>query len=610
MNKIIRIKKANLCLMIIAMLYFNLAKAQPGWQDLTKRYFYTILDKNGQEFSFKNNSDYSIMIDSVLYKSSNIPNDSIKTLTVSSSWKPGFENLIKINDFSLVNYQNDYYRSKKQLEIKIIHKKDTMYICQPSAIGSKSIEWLDYGRKIGYETVPKTDLTLQFIAGHYYFPSWFSDEILNIETSGSVKIINANQHHFIVSKSIYENLSLNYDMSNWENQRKLFDNTDEEIVNRFINGYYSVEKRTEPVKFTNVVPYKEPKWDRYYMNQAKQEDNVYFGYITYYKDSSGNNTHKNVFSRYNCNENTVEHWFPTNFKIDKSSLFIDTFNNVLYQKGLVYEKHLSKEEEHIPPRKYIYQSTDEGKTWIENEALSELFNQYDFQHIRFLDKNYSLTFNNRIIKHKKTKHDIKQVRYYLLKNMKIIDSLEVPNDVVYHYSDYWYSDSPFSTKDTIVIGSWKTNKKSNLKSYRFASVLNNEEEWNFTTTLGWDNLNTKYINSQAQNLKDTIKEFQNFTLINKRELVFKNDSGSLKLKNPINDEFGVIEQEKQIYLVYTSKDLCCLLFSYDGGIHWYLYPKCIYEWDIFKTMHINEQGVITYFDGEKMEKVYHKFTLE
>lgn len=618
MNKIFRNNQnlTNLCILILVIFCSNLAKAQPGWQDFTKRYFYTVLDENGHEISFKNNKDYRIMIDTVLYKTPNIPNDSIKPAKENYNWDKGYVNQIRINDFSMVNYQNDYFQSEKQLEIKIIHKKDTMYIRQPSGIGSKRVEWLDInGIKSGHKIIPKTDFTLRFIAGHYYFPKWSSEEILNAEISGNVKIANANQRHFIVPKTLYDSLSFTNDISDWEIRRKLIDRADKKIADKFINEYFSVEKTIEPAEFENPLPYKEPRWATHYMNSAK-EDNVYFGYITYYKDSLGNYTNKKVFSRYNYKENTVKHWFPSNPIFDESFLFVDTFNNLLYQKGLSYRKHLSEKGEHIPPRQYIYQSADAGKTWKENKSMSELFTHYDFQNIRFLDNEYAITFNTRNVKHKKTKHEIRQITHYLLKNMQVIDSLEIPNNVVYHYSNYFTNQSPFSTKDTIVIGSWKTNKNSNdgnLKSFKFATIFNNNGKWNFSTSLDWDDLYPKYAIAQTKNPNDTIKEYQNFKLINKQVLVFKNGSGSLKLKNTIN-EFEIVEQGEQIYLVYRFENFRGVLFSFDGGTHWYLYPQNVgkeygwHSWNDYRLLNIEDQGGISHFESETLDKIFHKFT--
>lgn len=88
----------NISIIIFVFLFFNLINAQPGWEDLTKRYDYTILDKNKKEISFKENKNYSVMIDKVLYKAPNIPQESLKENVCCDN---EFGSHIRINDFSL-----------------------------------------------------------------------------------------------------------------------------------------------------------------------------------------------------------------------------------------------------------------------------------------------------------------------------------------------------------------------------------------------------------------------------------------------------------------------------------------------------------------------------
>ena len=211
----------NLFLLIIILLFSNLVIAQPGWQDFTARYSYTITDKNGKEISFKNNKNYRIMVDSVLYKASNIPQDSLKHPLQNSY---GFENQIRINDFSLAVPQKNYRKSHRPLEIKIIHKKDTMFICQSTGTGSSVIEKLR-----GKPIKSKSDFTLQFIKGYYFFPNWAKNLLDNLpQTNGSMKIANIDQRHFIIPKTIYDsvfNIRERYD-----NRQQYYDEAEKLVV--------------------------------------------------------------------------------------------------------------------------------------------------------------------------------------------------------------------------------------------------------------------------------------------------------------------------------------------------------------------------------------------
>lgn len=114
------------------------------------------------------------MIESKVYRSPNIPQHKLKIASADNfDYNKGYEIQIRINDFSLVAFQHDYPNKGTELEIKIIHKKDTMLISQPSGTGSgdKEIIEINGGEKIR-EIKPPADFILQFIPGHYFFPDW------------------------------------------------------------------------------------------------------------------------------------------------------------------------------------------------------------------------------------------------------------------------------------------------------------------------------------------------------------------------------------------------------------------------------------------------------
>ena len=100
----------QIIILVLVYLYPNITHSQPGWTDNTKYYFYTILDKNDNVISFKNNNKYSIMIDNSLYKSTNIPHDTLIASTEDNyNYEQGFFNQIRINDFSLSISRKNYY---------------------------------------------------------------------------------------------------------------------------------------------------------------------------------------------------------------------------------------------------------------------------------------------------------------------------------------------------------------------------------------------------------------------------------------------------------------------------------------------------------------------
>lgn len=130
------------------------------------------------------------MIESKVYRSPNIPQHKLKIASADNfDYNKGYEIQIRINDFSVAVFQNDYYSSKrntgKELEIKIIHKKDTMFISQPSGKGSGEMEWVEVNGVYKNQKRP-ADFILQFIPGHYFFPDWTKTLIDNMpEASGN-----------------------------------------------------------------------------------------------------------------------------------------------------------------------------------------------------------------------------------------------------------------------------------------------------------------------------------------------------------------------------------------------------------------------------------------
>ncbi len=602
---------------VIFILFSGITLAQPGWQDFTARYFYTILDQNGKEISFKNDKDYSIMIDNVLYKSPNIPNDSLKNAKSNYDWDKGYENQIKINDFSFVNYQNDYFQSEKRLEIKIIHKKDTMYICQPSGQGSLLEIEIDFQGKKPLR--PKADFTLQFIPGHYYFPGWAKDILENIpKTSGNVKIVNINQRNFIIPKNIYD--SIPYFMYKHEQ----FTDADNYVVNSFMKGYFLIEKRIEPTKFDkSALPYKHPRLGRFFPTKYP---NRFFGMIDYSMDYKSCFSGGKIFSVLNKKENTIEQFFPKGNPrlFGSSDLYIDTFNSILYLPVVIKQEfnyELSDCQYDLSREKRIYQSEDEGQSWTENKSLSKLFNKYDFRYIRFLDKDYTVAFSNQDVKHRKEKYNIKQTTYYLLKNMQVVDSVKTPDDA-YHYNTFVNEYYNQDIKDSIILGNWSNIKQKNDKKpnpYFQAVVVKKDDKWILKSG---ENIYTNSIGNIPKVNTNTIKDYQNFQLINKQELVFKNGSGSLKLNRDIRDEVEssgtfIIEKDKEIYLIDANYYGSAVYMSFDKGTTWYLYPLPLEQRGSYRFLDIDKNSEISHFSNEWIEKegrvirkIIHKFSLE
>lgn len=595
----------NIFLIIITLLFSNLTKAQPGWQDFTPRYSYTILDENGNEISFKNNKNYSIMIDDVLYKAPNIPQDSLKPAIRNNG---NFENQIRINDFSLVIPIKDFDQTRKSLEIKIIHKKDTMFICQASGTGSFFSKY-DFDNR-QYETQRQTpDFTLQFVAGHYFFPRWSKDFLKNLpQTNGTVKILNADQRHFIVPKIVYDSICYLSPIN--KNRQKHYDEAENLVVQNFMSGYYSFERNDQQVTFDKSIHPFKLNWNSwrtpYFSTKEKDE---YLGIVQLNYDTLNWSGGRAIIAKYNFNENKMKLWSPTDNLMYSSSghLYKDSLNNVYYNRSIIRDSDCKELIYKCDFVTKLYRSTDEGKTWKEDSKLTQLFNKYEIRELEFLDQHHALIFKLDKIRPKDKKYDIQQGTYYLLKDFRIIDSLKTPKDI--HYNDN-YNHYRFNIEnDTIFLGNWSYDRYySNGKTeYSQPILTKNNNKWKFQV------VKKMYFINHSKPLLEMVS-YRNFE-IQGGTLYLNRHNGSLVSNQnnfiELHKQGRILENGNQIYLIGLHIGT---LFSFDGGYNWFVYPLPLEEDSDYKFLEIDEQGIISHFksswaNGEgTLNKIFNKFT--
>ena len=550
------------------LLCSNLTKAQPGWQDFTARYFYTILGENGKEISFKQNKNYSIMIDSVLYKSPNIPQDSLKPAEYNSN---NFEIHIRINDFSLAIPMMALYESQKRLEIKVIYKKDTMFIFPTP-----------------------TDLTLQFIAGHYYFPNWTKRLLENTpKASGDVKIINIDQRHFIIPKTAYQAI--------W--QKHTID-AEKLVVDNFMKGYFSFERSSQPTTFDrSVLPFLNTRWRTYF---PTNERDVFVGVVDFSSNTMRYPSGRGMLVRFNYKENKMYVWSASDNLLYSSTYKLrkDFFNNVYYHQTILRDTTCKGALFYCDYEIKFYCSTDEGKTWEESEELTLLNKKHEIRELEFLDHNHILLFKRDKIIPKNNKFGIQQGTYYLLKDFQIIDSLKSPNDI--HYNDN-YNRYGFDIKnDTIFLGSWSYSKFQVEKPYVQPSLVKIDGKWKFQV------VEKTYFRTKPNREEIDTIAYQNFKILNNNELVFRNN-GSLTLQDDLyklHNRGLILENGKQIYLIGLTIGT---LLSFDGGVNWYVYPLPLEKGSRYEFLEINEQGVVSHLknswgeNGNEFNKVFNQF---
>ena len=324
----------------------------------------------------------------------------------------------------------------------------------------------------------------------------------------------------------------------------------------------------------------------------------------------------------NKKENTIEQFLPAEEDpriFSSGYLYVDSFNTVIYLS--VWTKTGSNEQlsdcrqyNNLPYEKCFFRSQDEGKTWQEDKTAKELFIKNDFRQFEFLDKDYALAYSKKTLK----RNNFEQGTYYLLKNMQIIDSLQTPKDINY-YNDYRFC----QINDTIFLGVWTYNKPYyiNLKHSKpiFQPLLKKvDNEWKFQI----EKKKYPYQIPQKPVEIDSIKEYKNFQLINNHELVFKNGSGSLNLKQGVKhetsgcDTYFILEKDSQIYLINDNYIYGHIYISFDSGTSWYLYPLPLEQRDSYKLLDIDEQNEISHFSdkrtetGQRIRKIFHKFSLK
>lgn len=593
----------NIFLFIFVLLFSNLTKAQPGWIDFTPRYSYTILDENSNEISFQNNKNYSIMIDDVLYKTPNVPQDSLKPAIENSGI---FEPQIRINDFSLIIHKKDFEQTQKSLEIKIIHKKDTMFICQTSGTGSFFSKY-DFDNR-QYETQRQTsDFTLQFVAGHYFFPRWSKDFLKNLpQTNGTVKIINTDQRHFIVPKIVYD--SICYLSPIYKNRQKHYDEAESLVIQNFMSGYYSFERNVQQVTFDKpIFPFKIGwmAWRAPYF--STKEKNEYLGMVQLDYDTLNYSGGRGMIVKFNYEENKMKIWSATENLLYSSSYNLrhDTFNNVFYNQTLIRDSNCKDLIYNCDFEIKLYQSKDDGNTWTENNKLTQLYKKHEFRKLEFLDQHHALIFKLNKVKPKNKKYDIQQGVYYLLKDFVIIDSLKTPNDI--HYNDNYNRYRYDVENDTIFLGNWSYDKyyTNGKTEYSQPILTKNNKKWKFQV------VNKVYFINHSKPLLEKI-DYPNFEImggalsLRSGNLLFQNDNLSELYKKGL-----ILKNKNEIYLIGLSIGT---LFSFDGGYNWYVYPLPLEKDSDYKLIEINNKGVISHIKNNSnygkysLDKIFNKFT--
>ncbi|WP_346984952.1 hypothetical protein [Chryseobacterium sp. POE27] len=281
------------------------------------------------------------------------------------------------------------------------------------------------------------------------------------KTNGKVKFLNTknlNRKYFIIPKNIYNSSLLYYKPA--DNLRETRE--DQYVIDHyFLNGHLTLEKRIEPTKINNLSI----KYSWMEKPEPTRDPNRFWGMV----DISGDRT--TSFSLYK-EENRVELFLPNkdglNFNCE--SPYVNPFSKVKviylpvwikqesnnYSSAILYNK--------IPPEKNIYSSKDEGKTWQKDKKAKEIFDKYSIfdkykneRKITFIDKNHAVVYY-KVTEPDELKNRIReQGIYYLLKNMKVIDSLKTPkNNNFFEYNELSIQN------DSVILGKYWPDQYNNV----------------------------------------------------------------------------------------------------------------------------------------------------
>lgn len=500
-----------------------------------------------------------------------------------------FENYIHINDFSYRTAQ-----SGLPTEIRIVHNKDTMAFNQNT-----------YGRYYHGASGPLTHRSLKFIPGYYYFPSW-TWQVFDQppEVTGEVQFENISQSNFIIPEDAYKR----YAPTRYQDRRAMESEMDELVIDNFVNGELLIDQKTEHTSIsTSLEPYAGPRWQSLFY--PTNDSNVYVGFVEYTFNSPNQYISKRVFSEFNKSTNSITHWLP-NPSIHRfylANIYFDAANGILYQTTGIRESDdpncKTGWDDDCPYTTKMYKSKDDGNTWKRDKTLQNLFETYEFRKFEFIDDAHALAFTRRKVQHSKG-YGMQQGTYYLLQNMRVVDSLQTPDDI--HYNDNYnrYNFNPQG--DTIYLGAWGFVNYDYSKPYVQPLLVKTAKGWGFEITED----SRKAVQARASK-EEQVRHYKNFELIENREMVFKNGEGSLTLNRDLADDSSVsgikvIEKDEQIYIT----DEYYTLVSFNGGLAWYVYPQPLNKNGNYAFLEIDEANEISFFDLGQMQKQQYRFRKE
>lgn len=565
-------------LLIIGIICCQSAVAQPGWIDYTQYYCYALLNDQGRPIQFENNTNFKLLINKVVYDHKHVPKDKFPIVDPNSN--PGFSSCIQINDFSLV-----LERTNQPVLIEIVSNKDTMHLFQPTSMGASSFRDEIKGRK------------LNFVPGHYYFPSWERIYFDANPLFHSSRIKNLKQENFIVPAADFNRIS-----QSLHHNLAAINNAEEIVMRNFLDTVKLIHETISVTIPKTFAPYTQPKWITEFFPTT--DKSIFYGLISYTYEAPNLYSTKYIFARYNRKTNEISQWYMLD-NLDEfsvGSISPDPFNQVLYLSTFFRNKSSGNEIPTSAFRRVYYHSTDFGLSWSVDSTLQQLFDQIEFRNFEIIDAHHALAYK-RETKNKGTRDQYEEGTYYLLKDKRFVDSLKSPKGIHYNsnYNNYAYKNQG----DSIFLGPWGIDPQAYYqKPYTQPVLVKKGNEWKFEL------LEQQFIrHKQSETTHFTSLHYDNFTLTSDNRIEFKDNTiEPIELTidfatNLRSKTIHVLERKNFILFVQQRS----IIMTFDGGTDWYYFPISFENGSAMKFLTFSEENELSYFNPSRL--TIEKYTL-
>ena len=521
----------KILLLFVFASYFITAFAQPGWEDFTTRSTIYIKDENGRLIDFTHSPAYSIILDSVNYSGITIPKDSFSIPIWNKTSE--FNRQITINDF-----RKELPDADHNISFTIVRGRDSMHIALEHRRGQDG-------------------LNLQFTPGYFFIPRWGKD-LLNktFPLSSTANIINRNQEFLQVEKDwFYRNNKDRGDSIGNYFRRK----TEKDFIR------FNISKT--PVKFENSFGRKPAEINEYIWPTADTNLVV----VNTRFSSPGPN--KYIITYFNKQKNSMRFFLPdgTADSVYYSYIIPDTFNHSYLSVIHVQEGY--------PAKRKVYQSSADKLNWKPEKAYTKMHHDVNFYFRVFVDKEHLIGYRQDT----SVKPNGASV-YYLIKNRKIIDSIQMKQS---YSSDV----NGFAGRDTFVLSTFFGYEGVKGNDFALALVHHNNV-WKFTR------VSTNSDVRSATYTHRKLRDYQNFYQ-KSDSLFWQRDSTFF-----INAYSFVAERDSMIIAASRWDDVT--LFSFDKGISWIFYPGKIIDSGYYNThfWEIDDKGRLVFWKfSTEFEKV-------